>query len=86
MRVGNHSLLMRWGQYCSISKSDKGRTKGNFRLMSLTNLELKFSLSHIQINQTNSTMYKKYLLIVSGPFLSLVPLPISPKGLSESRI
>ena len=25
-------------------------------------------------------------MIVSGPFLSLVPLPISSKGLSESRI
>ena len=77
---------MRWGQYWSISKWDKGSTKRKFQ----TNLSHKFGIKSFLSNTYKSTKWIQqrinHLLIVSGPYLSLVTLPISSKGLSEPGI
>ena len=86
MRVRNHSQLIRWGQYCFISNSHKGSTKSKFQ----TNVSHKFGIKSFHSHTYKSTkwiqQWIKTSLIVSGPFLSLVTLPIPSKGLSESSI
>ena len=74
------------GEYCTISASHKGSTKREF----LTNVSHKFGIKSFHSHTYKSTKWikkcKKYLLIVSGPFLSLVTLPKSSKGFGESSI
>ena len=55
-----------------------------------TNVSHKFGIKSFHSHTYESNKWIQQciynLLIVSGPFLSLVTLPISSKGLSESRI
>ena len=55
-----------------------------------TNVSHKFGIKSFHSHTYKSKKWIQqciyHLLIVSGPFLSLVTLPISSKGLSESRI
>ena len=77
---------MRWGQYWSISKSDKGSSKRKFQ----TNVSHKFGIKSFHSHTYKSTKWIQQCIKTSlysfWSLPSLATLTISSKGLSESRI
>ena len=64
----NHSQLMRWGQYWSISKSDKGSTKRKFQ----TNVSHKFGIKSFHSHTYKSNKWiQKCIKISLDSFWSL---------------